>query len=354
MRSIAVTLAPDIQMPQASSEAPAAAPSLPAATPSEIRAVWCTSAKARHPRGWRGLLPILSTNGINTLFVRCPLLGVPSNGSAPSSHTSFPLDDVMAASRTQGISVHAWVFCWALDGVSADLRTSFERDERLMRDAAGNTQSWLCPSLPENRALLIGGLSALARRGVQGIHLDYIRYPDSGCYAPATRRAFEAVLGTPVLRWPADVQSGGRHDAAFQKFRCDTITAFVAEARTAVRAISPSIRFSAAVFPTPDTAASRGQNWPVWLHQDLLDFACPMIYTESVPAFATSLNACLAAAPASRLIPGLGTGADESQLDAVTTALQLSHVRTRHLAGFAFFALDDELLTSILPSLSLN
>ena len=344
VRALAFALVPEAQTPVAASGVRATAGSLPKAPPAEIRAAWCNA--ARHPRGWNGLLQNLSTNGISTLFVRWPLLD--------AQNRADPLAALQAASRKQGVAVHAWFACLTLDGAAPDQRAKFEREGRLMRDAAGNALPWLCPSLPENRTFLIGGLRDLARRGVQGIHLDYLRYPDAGCYAPATRRAFEAVLGAPVAAWPADVLAGGRHAAAFQKFRCDTITAFAREARAAIRAAAPSVTVSAAVFPTPDAAASRGQNWPAWLHEGLLDFACPMIYTESAADFAAALDACLAAAPASLLVPGIGTGADESQLDDVTTALQISHVRNRRLAGFAFFAVDDELMTSILPALSLK
>lgn len=344
MRALTSALIPEIQTSSAVSGVRAVPDSLPKAPPSEIRAAWCSA--ARQPRGWNGLLQSLSTNGINTVFVRWPL--------SEAQNRADPLAELQAAGRRQNVAVHVWFACLTLDGAAADQRARFEREGRLMRDASGKALPWLCPSLPENRALLIGGLRDLAKRGVQGIHLDYIRYPDDGCYAPATRRAFEAVLGAPVAAWPADVLAGGKHAAAFQKFKCDTITAFVREARAAVRAAAPSVLVSAAVFPTPDAAASRGQDWPLWLHEGLLDFACPMIYTESAADFATALDACLTAAPASLLVPGIGTGADESQLDVATTALQISHVRNRRLAGFAFFAVDDELLTSILPALSLK
>jgi len=127
----------------------------------------------------------------------------------------------------------------------------------------------------------------------------------------------------------------------------------VREARDAVRAINPAIRFSAAVFPSPAAAATRGQDWPAWVREGLVDFVCPMIYTENGDAFAAALDTCAAALsnPAATLVPGIGTGADESQLDASGTALQVARVRARRLAGFAFFAVDDELCASILPRL---
>ena len=72
---------------------------------------------------------------------------------------------------------------------------------------------------------------------------------------------------------------------------------------------------------------------------------------EASAAVAEALDACLAVAPASTLVPGLGTGADDCQLDVSLAATQLALVRSHHLAGLAFFAVDDELLTAILPGL---
>ena len=355
LRTLAHTLAPSAAALQPLSLTPQISQPLPATAPDEIRAAWNTSATARHPRGWDGLMEKLSKLGINTLFVHWQSAGTALYKTRSPGRTDT-LADALAAGKKQGVSVHAWVTCWTLDGADADQTAQLTREGRLMRDSAGNTLPWLCPSLPENRALIIEGLRDLARRGVQGIHLDYVRYPDSqGCYAAATRRAFETELGKPVTTWPADVMPGGGLATAFQHFKRATITAFVREAHDAVRAINPSIRLSAAVY-TPDSAAERGQAWPDWVRDGLVDFVCPMIYTENENDFASALDTCILAVPQPQktLVPGIGTGTDMSQLDATATSQQVRQVRARHLAGFGFFALDDELMTAILPSLQLS
>ncbi|MBR1587939.1 MAG: hypothetical protein IJ658_06410, partial [Kiritimatiellae bacterium] len=60
---------------------------------------------------------------------------------------------------------------------------------------------------------------------------------------------------------------------------------------------------------------------------------------------------CLAAAPAAALVPGIGTGADESQTDSAAAAAELSACVEAGCRGAAFFRLDDslpELLGAIL------
>ena len=351
MNTLARSLCPDLGL--ASLPPPAAPAPLPAATvANEMRAAWNPLPTARHPRGWRGLLDQLAAHRVNTLFVHWQSAATPLYTQSGRRASVDTLAEALTAADRHKTALHAWVTCWTLEGAAPALITRLTREDRLMRDAAGNTLPWLCPSLPENRVLLIDSLRTLARRGVAGIHLDYVRYPGTtGCYAPATRKAFEAARGQPVAAWPADVLPGGALAAPFAEFRRATMTTFIRELRAALRDAAPEVSLSAAVFPTPAAAAAHGQAWPEWLRDGLIDFACPMIYTESPADFNAQLAACLAAAPADKLVPGLGSGADECQLDAVTAALQIAETRRRRLAGFAFFAVDDELTGSLLPTL---
>ncbi len=351
LNALARDLCPELGLtPLPTSPVPAPLPDAPSAA--ELRAAWNPLPTARHPRGWDGLLAQLAARRINTLFIHWQSAATPLHTHPGSRASADTLEEALAAAARHKIALHAWATCWTLEGADPALITRLTREGRLMRDAAGHTLPWLCPSLPENRALLIDGLCALARRGVAGIHLDYVRYPETaGCYAPATRTAFEAARGAPVTAWPADVLPGGPLAAPFAEFRRTAMTVFIREARAALRAAAPKIRLSAAVFPTPAAAAERGQAWPGWLSEGLLDFACPMIYTENPADFKAWLDSCLAAAPAEKLVPGLGTGADECQLDAATAAAQITDIRRRRLAGFAFFAVDDELTGSLLPRL---
>ena len=339
IRKLTMSFVPDLSPAPPDAALPKGFKLPPPAMTNEIRAAWHNASLPSHPRGWEGVMPLLARQGINTLFLRW-------RGTMQGSFNA-----ATAAGDKAGIATHAWVTCWTSEAAPAGK----SREHLLMRDAAGNTLPWLCPSIAENRTALLDTLRTIARRGAAGIHLDYIRYPGAtGCYAPATRHAFESVLGSAVAAWPADVLPGGKHEAAFEAFRRDTLTSFVREAREAVRAVNPAIRFSAAVFPTPESAAAMGQDWPAWIREGLLDFASPMIYTENTTQFAASLDACLAAAPAAALLPGLGTGADSSQLDIPAAAQQIAQTRMRQMAGFAFFAVDDALLSTILPALSLR
>ena len=323
----------------------------------EIHAVWARplSARTRDED-----LAVLDAGGINLLFEHLGTAGcalynaggvVPETGER-RARTQFAR--MLVSARTNHLELHAWVICWNLDGLPADRVDALREEGRLMQDANGRKLPWLCPAHPANRAALLALFADLARRGVAGIHLDYIRYPArEGCFCPRHRAAYEKHLGHSVPDWPADVLPGGSHATDFDKFRRDDLTAFVAEAAQTVRKTNPALRLSAAVFPTPAAAAENAQNWPAWLRNGSLDFACPMLYTPEPARFAAWLDQCLAAAPADKILPGLGIGADNSQLDALGTAQQIAAARARKTPGFACFPLDANLSRLILPALAL-
>lgn len=309
----------------------------PPVSENEIRAVWTHPIRAgARPETFRRL----AEHGIRTVFEHMATGGRLLDGAREK-----PLAAALADARAAGIQLHAWCIAWSLQDGSAEEIAALRAQNRLMRDAAGNELPWLCPAHPENRQLLIEACADLARRGVAGIHLDYVRYPArDGCYCLRHRFAFEGTTTAFHLNWPADVLPGAPLAAEFDPFRRDEMTSFVAELAAAVRAINPAVQVSAAVFPLPEAVEQYGQDWPAWLRAGHLDFAAPMLYEPTASRFADRLDACLAAAPAPvKILPGIGTSADTTQLDALAAAEQIAAARARPTPGFAFFHLDAQL-----------
>ena len=219
----------------------------------------------------------------------------------------FDIEDLAADGRKAGLKIHAWATCFTLDGVSDEERAKLAQEKRL----SASNPLWLDPTLPKNHDLVVARLAEMAKRGVDGVHIDYARTSDDMPQSPETTAA---------------------------------ITEFVRKASKAVRAANPGIVFTAAVFPTPESAARRNQDWPTWVKEGLVDYVCPMVYTESPAEFRAQLAACLAVAPADRILPGIGTGADESQTDATATAAEITEAARNDCRGVAFFTLNDSLL----------
>lgn len=193
-------------------------------------------------------------------------------------------------------------------------RPSFHVWLPCLMDDAG---AWSDPADPAVRDRLCKTAVRLVGAGAAGVHLDYVR----------------TAAGTPAGEGAAGA-----------------VTELVRAVSRAVREASPGALVSAAVFPTPAEAASVNQDWPAWVREGLVDFVSPMIYCDDPETFRVKLAACLAVAPASSLLPGIGSGADESQTDLPAASAQLSACISSGCRGAAFFALDDA-LRELLPSL---
>ncbi len=306
----------------------------------EIRAVWAPPIPSRVRDT---TLRELSARGINAVFEQVATLGddLPSNRLLQQR-----IERAVKSAHERGLRLHAWF-------VTLNAESWIDRlpAERRMLTAGGQALPWLCPLHPENRAMIHSAWAELVRLGVDGIHLDYIRYPGTeGCYCPLHREAFEKRIGQRLANWPADAAPGGPRGAEYETFRREALTDFVAIEMRALRTQAPAVQRSAAVFPSPESAAENGQDWPAWLRDGLFDFVAPMIYTEDPVKYAAAVDHARAAAPSPALIvAGIGTGSDISQLDALGTGQQIQVTRERHLAGFALFRLDSDLFSVALP-----
>ena len=238
-----------------------------------------------------GSVPEASASGLSVVgaWVAAPRLPA---AAPPALNTLFAyLAAVQAAPADRRSAAHVWIPL--LDPV----------------DVPGHR--WLDPTVPADRAAALRRVRAAARLRPAGIHFDYVRSPAG---APVSPKAAAAI--TSLLR----------------------------EAAALARELAPAAAISAAVFPTPAAATTVNQDWPAWIKEGLVDFVTPMIYEDDPDAFRAALAQCLAAAPADRLVAGIGTGADEAQVDAAAFRDEVAAAAAAHLRGVAFFALDDALL----------
>ena len=77
------------------------------------------------------------------------------------------------------------------------------KEGRTQVSAEGNPINWLCPSNPENVKLELNAITEIVRNyKVDGIHLDYIRYPGShACYCTECRDRFILASKLKIQEW---------------------------------------------------------------------------------------------------------------------------------------------------------
>lgn len=330
----------------------------------EFRGVWNHTGTGLGPGTWPQTCRLLADSGFTAVLPNILWAGVAHYPSAvvPVSSTAQRYGDQIqqctAAARRNNLEVHVWKICWNLGRAPDDWVRKLRRDGRLQVTDERRTLDWLCPSHPDNQALELNAIREIARQyPIDGIHLDYIRYPDAhACFCATCRRQFENWLGYRVWKWPAGAKPGGKYNAAYTTWRCAQITAFVRAVRDNLRQVNPRLKLSAAVYACyPDCKTAVGQDWGLWLKSGLVDFVCPMDYDSGNASFAGLVQQQLALPGAKgRVYPGLGVTAAESRLTPDQVIDQIQYVRASGGRGFVLFDLNRSLEKEALPALGLG
>jgi uncharacterized lipoprotein YddW (UPF0748 family) len=272
--------------------------------------------------------------GFNALFVQVRGRGDAFYRSSLAARSTLlerqprdfdPLARLMARARARGMQVHAWVNVllaahfgqplphghvlerhpdWAMVPKSlatTALVASGARRLSLIREAGraeGDVEGYyLSPAIPAVGDHLEKVVRELVRAyGVDGLHLDFIRYPGPTFdYSRAALEGFRRVAGgTDLLGLPA------AQPAAWDDYRRRTLTALATRLSDAARAVRPGLVVSAAVAPDEAQAVSQKfQDWPRWLSSGTLAALCPMTYTPDNRLFRQQLESA-------REIAGLG------------------------------------------------
>jgi len=153
------------------------------------------------------------------------------------------------AAHRNGLEVHVWKVNWNLSHAPEDFIQKMRKAGRTQVSPTGEPIDWLCPSHPDNFRLELDSLLEIVRKyEVDGLHLDYIRYPSSeGCYCDGCRERFSRDTGKAVKNWPSDVITGTRREE-YLNWRCEQITRLVRAVHEQARKLRKGLKLSAAVF----------------------------------------------------------------------------------------------------------
>jgi uncharacterized lipoprotein YddW (UPF0748 family) len=142
---------------------------------------------------------------------------------------------------------------------------------------------YLTPSSVDVQAHLEAVVRELLQRyAVQGLHLDFIRYPNEDYdWSLAALEGFRKQQGGGDL-----MQGPVARPEAWAQYRRSVLTSLAERLSRAARAARPGIVVSAAVVPDEAMAVHhRFQDWPAWLAKGILDAVCPMTYTPDTRLF---------------------------------------------------------------------
>ena len=287
--------------------------------PPEIRALWVDAFHAgiRSPQEGDELIAAARRANLNTLFVQVRRRGdalytkgvEPPLDEAGYDPTFDALAYIVEAGHRAGLQVHAWVNAmptWRDEAPPKDSRHLFNRhgpsaagdDNWFTSSPAGDPKFpvgyFVDPGHPAVAAYLVEiYLNIVRSYAVDGIHFDYIRYPETEERLP--RGAAVGYNATNLARFRrvtgrTDVPAPG--DEAWMTWRRQQVTNLVRRVSIEARAINPRIKISAALIPWgepprderdfEDVAPMQRvfQNWHQWLKDGLIDLAVPMNYAR--------------------------------------------------------------------------
>ncbi len=280
----------------------------------EVRAIWLdrgTIVEAGSEQGLAQVFDRLANAGINTVFFETINAGYPIYPSRvaprqnPLTRGWDPLAAAVKLAHERNIELHAWMWTFAVGNRRHNVLPEISAAEEYVgpvltaypdwasldhRDRLfpGGTQpeTWVDPANPEVRSYLLAIIQELIQDyNVDGIHLDYIRYPFQNAasgvtfgYGLAARQQFEHLTGVdPALLQPRTDRSLWQ---LWTQFRAEQVNSFVADTADLIRSSDPTVILSAAVYALPEVERVQKlqQDWEVWITRGDLDLLVPLTY----------------------------------------------------------------------------
>ncbi len=322
----------------------------------EIRAVWLSTNYGldwpqqvggyavdaeQQKRDLIALLDKLRAANINVVFLQTRIRGdviyqssyepwskyvLPKNQSTPGYD---PLEFAVNACHERGIECHSWFVTYPMGTVAKGQRHMSERAKSLVRIC--QEEYTLDPGEPETAEYLLGMVKELIQKyDIDGIHFDYIRYPEQLSSFPDASTYSRYGKGKSLTQW-----------------RKDNINQFVYQAYDCVKEIKPWVQVSSSVIgmyaKIPGktqaymTASEVCQDPADWLAKGKHDFIVPMMF-HAGELFYPFVQDWLARSNNRWVIPGLGAyKMDEENWRPQTISDQVTYSRKNRTAGNAYF-----------------
>lgn len=268
--------------------------------PAELRGVWIRPDLNADKASVLKTVSEIYEAGFNQVYIEIlfdsTLIYPPSEGSLYEQNPKLAGFDLLQAyidaCHAYRIELHAWYSVMRVGhtgsantpkGVAAK-KPEWRNIQKNGKDTVTNEYGsayFLNPALPEVREFLLGHAKDLMTRyNIDGLHLDYIRYPNNAAgedfgYDETTKKLFKEKYGK-------DVDGLATGHADFVQFRADFVTEVVRSISRAAKELRPDLYLSAAVAPGFEgSLRTHQQDTRTWVKEGLLDILMPMAYGTS-------------------------------------------------------------------------
>lgn len=219
-----------------------------------------------------------------------------------------------------------------------------------------NMDSTLYPSfniaLPEVRQYWLDRASIALAYDIDGIHLDYIRFPVNQrfSYDSITCSMFKKEYGYSPLEVAHD--GGSIIWCEWIKWNREQVTALVNEIKELIMRSGKKVVLGADVFPSLEVSRIEiGQDWSEWAKLKLVDFVCPMLYCNDLDLFEEYLANALAIADKNCAVwPGIGIATSHNKITKDILIQEIDIARKKGAGGVVFFSgysFNEELMNAL-------
>lgn len=338
--------------------------------PTEARALWVVRDRMTSEAGIREFVELAKQANMNILLVQVDGRGeayyhsriLPEAGAVSAGFD--PLAVAVREGHRAGLEVHAWINALTVGSFgwrhSSPKHVVNAHPDWVMVDQTGRSllsyarpqgevlpAMFLEPGLPPVRDFVRDAAVEVAKNyDVDGIHLDFIRYPNRNFgYSPANRETFRQLTGTDpatIANDPARLRQALGNGRFYRlrdqwdQWRREQLTAMVRQVYRGVEAVNSHVKVSAAVYPDlQDARSQRFQDWPAWLEEGIVDFVAVMAYEAEPLVVEYQVKTAVAMADGRQVYGGLGLyklGGDANRLSE-----EIAKVRGAGAAGVAIF-----------------
>ncbi|MGD9579964.1 MAG: glycoside hydrolase family 10 protein [Vampirovibrionia bacterium] len=329
----------------------------------EGRALWLdrgTVVSVKTPQEMKKLFDKIEEAGINVVYIETINAGFPIYPSRyieqnPLTKGYDPLKYAIKEAHERDIELHAWAWIFAVGNTRHNVLIDKPKNypgpiisnnfyDGAMLGQNGNllpnnqTEYWLNPANEDVRKLQMNILKEIVTNyDVDGIQLDYIRYPFQSSrnlmgFDFAGKELFEKETGYSLDNLNSETLN------AWKDWKTKKISTFVEQVSRTLRHIKPDIQISAAVYAGDrrkrlDTIQ---QDWESWIDNGWVDTLSPMSYATDTEKLTELAGYVKDASNNKALVyPGLAI----RQLDTANFLEQLDTVRSLGMVGNTIFAM---------------
>ncbi len=300
----------------------------------------------------------LQSAGINTVYFEAFNAGYTTYPSEIATQSPFnkgkdPLFWATEEAHLRNMKIHAWMWVFAVGNdrhnkligkpdryvgpvLEKNLRWALLGEHGNLRPK-NQPEFWIDPSNKEGVDFLLKVADEIAQKyHVDGIQLDYIRYPFQSSdnlmgFNHNSTEEFASMTGEKLFF------NNEQTNLLWNSWKEENVTNFVKKVSKQAKTTKPSLKISASIFSKSQQNRfnSIQQDWETWLNESYVDMLTPMSYSSNLKALDTNLFYLKPQIGAGLIYPGIAL----KHVNELAMMEQIAKIREYGYSGVTFFAL---------------